>query len=288
MTSTTNPRVGDHGQAAATFQRAGVRLWCRLVGRGPTVILHTGAGGDSDMFELAGYVDALTHAGYRVVCFDHRGHGRSDKPRYPEAHRTEEYVADVVGLLDMLEVEAAAIVGYSQGRQVATATAAAHPDRIAAVVGIGTVRAPDDDPGGSRKAAAQRVRASGTRVAIQELSRSEPEPPPRWLTENLSSTDSEVFALLLEADPQDRTRAWHQLANVHAPTLLVVGECEENDAQVEPGLAVRRAGDAATAMPRAEVLAIAGQGHLGVFWRADLTLPAILDFLRRHYAPPLL
>lgn len=125
--------------SVAVFERDGLKLWYGVTGSGPAVVLHTGGGGDSDMFGPAGYVDALLQGGYRVVCFDHRGHGRSEKPLRREQHRTREYVGDVVALLDTLGLEAAAIVGYSQGMHIAIALAATYPDRVAAVVGIGTV-----------------------------------------------------------------------------------------------------------------------------------------------------
>ncbi|MHB1928825.1 MAG: hypothetical protein ACYCUG_05290 [Acidimicrobiales bacterium] len=48
------------------------------------------------MWVLAGYADHL--ADRRRLLVDHRGHGRSDRPRRREDHRMEEYVADVVAV----------------------------------------------------------------------------------------------------------------------------------------------------------------------------------------------
>src|SRR3954468_6774370 len=118
------------------FSRGGVALWYTVSGAGRPVVLHTGGGGDSDMFVSAGYTDALVNGGYQVVCFDHRGHGRSDKPLTREEHATSEepargeYVGGVVGLLDVFDVPTAAFVGYSQGMDIAIALAASHPERV--------------------------------------------------------------------------------------------------------------------------------------------------------------
>lgn len=267
-----------------TFEREGVELWFTESGAGPPVILHTGGGGDSGMFGPAGYVDALVDAGYRVICFDHRGHGRSGRPLRRDQHRTREYVEDVVALLDRLHLPTAAIIGYSQGMHIAVALAARHPDRVAAVVGVGAVGAADD-PTGWRTEAAASVRESGMEAAMRAMAEHERPPPPEWLIENLSATDAEIFALLLEAALDDERALWELFPDVRAPTLLVVGECEEDEDGGEPGLAARNAGVAARALPDGRAHVVPELRHLGVFWRADLTLPVILRFLRETCPP---
>jgi pimeloyl-ACP methyl ester carboxylesterase len=268
-----------------SFSRRGVALWYAVSGAGRPVVLHTGGGGDSDMFVSAGYTDALVNGGYQVVCFDHRGHGRSDKPLTREEHATSEYVEDVVGLLDVLDVPTAAIVGYSQGMDIAIALAASHPERVAAIVGIGTVGAAGE-PTDWRTTAAAAVRANGMAGSMRSLAESESEPPPAWLLENLSSTDPEVFALLLEAALDDPKDLWEHFPMVRAPVLLLVGEREEDEDGVEPGLAARNAEQAAKVIPDAVVRVLPRLTHLAAFWRSDLTLPSILEFLHQKYPPP--
>jgi 3-oxoadipate enol-lactonase len=266
-----------------TLERSGVRLWYSATGSGRPVVLHTGGGGDSDMFERAGYVDALLRAGYRVVCYDHRGHGRSGKPLRREDHRTDEYVDDLVALLDALKVPSGAIIGYSQGMDVAIAFAATQPDRVAAVVGIGSVGAADD-PTEWRAAAAASVRQNGMAASMNAMAASESEPPPKWLLDNLSATDSEIYALLLEAGLDEERTLWDHMGEVRAPTLLVVGESEEDEEGIEPGLAARNARRAAELLLNGREFVVPGLAHLEIFWRTDLTLPAIKQFLAEHYA----
>lgn len=268
----------------ATFERDGLSLWYSVSGSGRPVILHTGAGGDSDMFASAGYVEALVSCGYRVVCFDHRGHGRSDTPLRRADHRTTEYVDDVVALLDALELPDAAVVGYSQGMAIAFALAAAYPERVAAVVGIGAVGVADD-PSDWRMEVAAAVRENGTVDTIRAMAEVEREPPPAWLLENLSTTDPEVLALAIEAPLDDDVELWEHFPRVRVPALLVVGECEEDEEGMEPGLAARNAQEAARRMPEGTSHSLPGLAHLAAFWRSDLTIPAILTFLQRWYAP---
>ena len=265
-----------------TFKRDGLDLWFEERGAGPPVVLHTGGGGDSDMFVAAGYADALVDAGYRVICFDHRGHGRSSKPLRREQHLTREYVEDVVGLLDTLGVQSAAIVGYSQGMHIAVALAASHPERVAAVVGIGSVGAADDSPEW-RTGAAASVRESGMEAAMRAIADQENPKPPEWLIENLSATDDEVFALLLEAQLDDDKELWEFFPDVHAPTLLVVGENEEDEDDTDPGAAARNARTATETLPHAQAHIVPGARHLAVFWRTDLTMPVICRFLSASY-----
>lgn len=265
-----------------TFQRDGVSLWFTERGSGPPVILHTGGGGDSDMFVLAGYVDALVDGGYRVILYDHRGHGRSAKPLLRAQHLTVEYAADVVGLLDMLNLPFAAIVGYSQGMHIAVALAATHPERVAAVVGIGAVGGADDSSDW-RTEAATAVRKNGMEASMRGIAAHERTPPPEWLIANLSSTDAEIFALLMEAQLDDEHALWDYLPKVTAPTLLVVGEAEEDDGEGTPGIAGENARAAAHVLPNGEAYVVPELRHLAVFWRSDLTLPVILRFLRENY-----
>jgi pimeloyl-ACP methyl ester carboxylesterase len=269
---------------AGRFDRAGVALWYAVSGTGRPVVLHTGGGGDSDMFVQAGYTDALTGGGYQVVCFDHRGHGRSDKPLTREQHATSEYVKDVVGLLDALDLPTAAIVGYSQGMDIAITLASSHPERVAAVVGIGTPGAPGE-PTDWRAETAAAVRATGMAASMRSLAASESERPPSWLVENLSSTDPEVFALLLEAGVDEANGIWERLPLIRAPVLLLVGESEEDEDGVEPGLAARNAEQASEVVPDAVVHVLPRLTHLAAFWRSDLTLPLILQFLNEKYPP---
>ena len=76
-----------------------------------------------------GIMTALGVAGYRVIAFDNRGHGLSDKP-HDGARYGLEMVRDVVRLLDPLNVDRAHVVGYSLGAVITNNVRALYPERL--------------------------------------------------------------------------------------------------------------------------------------------------------------
>jgi pimeloyl-ACP methyl ester carboxylesterase/predicted glycosyltransferase len=73
----------------------------------------------------------------RVVTFDGRGNGRSDRPQHAAAYDEREFAADALAVLDATETHRAVIVGFSLGGQRGLILAAEHPDRIDGAVFIG-------------------------------------------------------------------------------------------------------------------------------------------------------
>ena len=74
---------------------------------------------------------------YRVITFDPRGNGRSDRPIGANAYDEREFAADAVAVLDATGSDRAVIVGFSMGAQRSLLLATEHPARVAGVVFIG-------------------------------------------------------------------------------------------------------------------------------------------------------
>ena len=68
------------------------------------------------------------------MLLDLLGHGRSDKPLHPAAHRMDLHVGQVVCLLDTLGVDQAVLGGVSLGADVALLTAVAAPERVSGLI----------------------------------------------------------------------------------------------------------------------------------------------------------
>lgn len=74
---------------------------------------------------------------HRVVTFDGRGNGRSDRPAEAAAYDAAEFVEDAVAVLDATDTARAIMVGFSMGGGYALRLAAHHPDRVLGAVFIG-------------------------------------------------------------------------------------------------------------------------------------------------------
>jgi len=75
---------------------------------------------------------------FRVVTFDGRGNGRSDRPADSAAYADTEYVADALAVLDATGTDRAVVAGLSMGAGYTLRLAAEHPDRALGAVFIGS------------------------------------------------------------------------------------------------------------------------------------------------------
>ena len=114
-------------------ERNGVRLFYEVYGGGePTVVLlPTWSIIHSRHWKLQ--IPFLARH-FRVVTFDGRGNGRSDRPRGVEAYGEDQFAADALAVLDATATPSAVLVGLSAGAQWATLLAARHPQRVSGVV----------------------------------------------------------------------------------------------------------------------------------------------------------
>ena len=74
---------------------------------------------------------------FRVVTFDGRGNGRSDRPAGAEAYSTTEFADDALMVMDATATERATLVALSAGALWATVLAADHPGRVESIVYVG-------------------------------------------------------------------------------------------------------------------------------------------------------
>jgi len=110
------------------FDAGGVRLRYVEQGTGEPVVLVHGFTNTADIWSASGIVQDLARD-HRVITFDLRGHGKSDKPHDP-AKYGREMGLDVIRLLDHLGIERAHVVGYSLGGHVTSQLLTLHPERF--------------------------------------------------------------------------------------------------------------------------------------------------------------
>ncbi len=116
-------------------ERAGVRVFFEVYGSGGTTVLllPTWSIVHSRIWKMQ--IPYLARH-CRVVAFDGRGNGRSDRPSGAEAYHEREFAADALAVLDATGTERATIVSLSLGAQRGLILAAEHPERVEAAVFI--------------------------------------------------------------------------------------------------------------------------------------------------------
>ncbi len=116
-------------------ERDGVRLFYEVYGSGdPTVfLLPTWSIVHSRHWKMQ--IPYLARH-CRVLTFDGRGNGRSDRPSEPDAYREEEYARDALAVMDATRTEHAVLVSLSRGAERSLHLAASHPGRVDGLVFI--------------------------------------------------------------------------------------------------------------------------------------------------------
>jgi pimeloyl-ACP methyl ester carboxylesterase len=116
-------------------EHAGVRVFYEVYGdTGPTVLLVPPW---SIVYSRVWKMQIPYLARHcRVVTFDPRGNGRSDRPATPDAYTEAEFAADALAVLDATDTNQAFVVTLSSGSERALLLAADHPERVRGVVFI--------------------------------------------------------------------------------------------------------------------------------------------------------
>jgi pimeloyl-ACP methyl ester carboxylesterase len=106
---------------------------------GPTVVLCNGLG--TSPFTWPAFLDPGCQV--RVVSWNHRGTGGSDRPSDPDRVGVEEFVEDALSVMDHFGVGRAVLIGWSMGVNTMFELAVEHPERVAGLFAVAGV------PGGT-------------------------------------------------------------------------------------------------------------------------------------------
>lgn len=112
----------------------GLRFHVRDEGHGQPVLLLHGFPDSGRLWRRQ--VPALTAAGFRAIAPDLRGFGESDRPEGVDSYAMPLLVGDVLGMLDVLGIERATVVGHDWGAAVGWALAAVMPARVTRLVAL--------------------------------------------------------------------------------------------------------------------------------------------------------
>jgi pimeloyl-ACP methyl ester carboxylesterase len=128
-------RPSQAGDPVQTFLSDGIRIAFLDEGAGdPVLLIHGFASSARYNWIDPGWVSLLTRNGYRVVAFDNRGHGDSEKLYDRALYSAALMAEDARRLLDHLSIPRADVMGYSMGARICVFLALAHPERVRSAI----------------------------------------------------------------------------------------------------------------------------------------------------------
>ena len=197
---------------------------------------------------------------FRVLTYDPRGNGRSDRPA--SRYRIEDHAADALAVLDHHGVERAALITASQGANAALWLALEHPARVDRLVLVGPAVgiAADAKTVAFLRRDYERFIAGFISASFNEPHSTKPiEDAIGWARE----TTPEIIAA--GVDDFDSELIAPRLGAVVCPTLVVHG----SEDRIVP---LARAREVAAAVPDAEMVVVEGGGH-----RPDIRDPVAVN-----------
>jgi pimeloyl-ACP methyl ester carboxylesterase len=229
----------------------------------PILLIHGFASNHRFNWVNPRWVETLTAAGRRVIAFDNRGHGQSEKLHTAADYHLDLMVRDAANLLAHLGVESADVMGYSMGARIASFLALEQRNLVRSLVlgGLGDRLVRD---GGLPETIAEALEAP----TLDSLT----DPMQRLFRGFADQTKSDRAALAACVRGSRRNLTLEEAKRIIQPTLVAVGERDT------------LAGDPAklvALLPQADALIIPGRDHnLAV---GDKTFKAgALDFLARR------
>lgn len=227
------------------------------------LLIHGFASNRLENWSRLGWYGAFERAGYRIIAPDLRGHGESDKPHDPLSYDRAIMVADILALMDHLQLRRSIVMGYSMGAHLALAAALCAPQRIDRLIlgGIGG------------RMLSQDVGARPVMTLAEALTAQDPDsiadPIQKGFRRFAEAQGDDRQALAACSEGRSATTSRDALFALSAPTLVVAGSLDQ------------LAGDPfglADAIPGAKAATLPGCDHFSAIPHA-LFKAAVFDFL---------
>jgi 3-oxoadipate enol-lactonase len=269
----------------------GIVTFYEDAGEGPVVVLVHGYGGDLRLWDAQ--VAPLSGAGFRVIRYDIRGHGRSMIA--PDGYTYENYSADLRDLLDRLNVErpvteglsvgSVHLVGLSMGGGVVLQFALDHPERVLSLTLVDSAL-PGFTYGDETTAHIQRfmeaVQADGPHEAIDNVWLQHPffdgvrRDPALYEAVREILLDFQAPDMREGARPEDyRPDIADRLLEIRTPTLVIAGENDIPDFRLIAGVLAEN-------ISNARQVIIQDCWHLPPNEKPDEFNDLLISFLRAH------
>jgi pimeloyl-ACP methyl ester carboxylesterase len=255
----------------------GLHLWYEEVGQGEPLLLVSGQGADHSYWDGI-RDDFADHC--RVIVYDNRGTGQSDKPSAPP-YSTRGFARDAVALLDQLGISRAHVYGHSMGGRIGQWLGIDYGERLGALVlGAST---PGNAHGVARAAEVnallahapadphEALKAFGSLIVTPAWLETHPES----IMQMSQAARIPLYARRLHYRASEGHDSWKLLPRIGAPTLIIHGA----DDELNP---VANASLLATRIPGAELHIIEDGRHGYMFDFREESSRVVNSFLSRH------
>lgn len=263
---------------AQTLEANGIRINYRLDPRAdgdpnaPVTMLSNSLLSSYPMWD--DQIDVLTRD-FQVLRYDTRGHGGTDAPEGP--YSIELFVADVIGLLDALEIEKVHFVGLSMGGFIAQLMGVRHPDRVVSLSLCDTACVmPPADLWNDRIATAETEGVEGLIKGTLE----------RWFTEPFRNTNTGAVDKIRNMIRATGVQGYvncakairdmdqcHLLGEIDKPTNIIVGADD-------PACPVAAAETLHAGIAGSKLVVLDNAAHLPNIEQKDAFNSALTDFLK--------
>ena len=251
-------------------------------GKGPTLVLLHGFTGSSETWN---YLRPSLDSFYRVIAVDLPGHGRSSSPESASRYSHDRFADDLAAVLDSLDIDRAAVLGYSMGGRAALRFAIAHPSRISALIlesmsaGISD-RAEREERSTNDRALAEFIEREGVEAFVSrweslplwESQRALPDASRKTLRDQRLTNTARGLANSLRGAGAGSSEHMLELAEeITSPALIIAGEVDTK--YVDLGRRLARA----IRLARLEI--IPGAGHATHLERPEAFTASVAAFL---------
>ena len=266
----------------STAKVGNINIHYETYGKGEPLVLIFGYTGHSGLWFRQ---TPILSKKYRVVAFDNRGVGRSDKPDIP--YTMGMMAGDITGLLDTIGIDAAHVFGISMGGMIAQHFALNYPRRVISLIlgctfcgGVHSIQPQPEsmatlfDFERLNKSPEEFVRQAIPFFFSQEFIERSPDIVERMVAKRLQYP-TPVHGATGQAAAMMGHNTYELLSKIKAPTLVITGDKDRL-------IPMENSRTLASRIPEAELLIIEGAGHIFFIEDAEETNKVVLDFLGRH------
>ena len=259
-------------------------IYYEIHGAGEALLLIMGYGSYSGhWFRL---IPCLSQE-YRVVAFDNRGTGRSDKPDVP--YTIEMMAGDAAELLEAVGIEAAHVFGVSMGGMIAQEFALRYPGKVISLIlgcttpgGANSIPPTPEsagflfDPERGKLPVEERARQTAPWLWGQKFIDDNPDVVDQYVAVT-AEYPTPVHGFQRQGQAIMGHDTFDRLPEIKAPTLVIAGSADRL-------IRVENSRLLASRIPGAELVILENAGHGFITDAQEEASKAIMDFLRRHRA----